>query len=100
MLTKIFSYCLVAALFILPLVLYRKVYFRPVTVLRLTKDGSYASAVLPGYSFKRAFGCGRKVVSVNLGSGYKAFYALLDEDVLSFNSLKIPPKLLSLVQTV
>ena len=83
LLNKIFGWFLVALLFALPLILYRKLYFRYVTAIQIVPElSSLVVPVKPSRAFFAAISCGSASSFVPLGSGYFAFYvAITDDDI-------------------
>lgn len=67
---------IIALFFILPILLYKKLYFKPITALVLSSDGSDPDVVTlkPGKRFFTSFGCGERVGRVHLGNKIYAYY--------------------------
>lgn len=81
LLTKLFGWFLVASLFLFPLILYRKLYFRYVTAIQIDHELSpLVVPVKPSRAFFAAISCGSASSLVPLGSGYFAFYVATTDD--------------------
>lgn len=67
----IFAYLFVLFLFTLPLIIYRKVYLRPISVINLDGELNVTfSSIRPSKAFYREFGGGYPVSSITTKGGY------------------------------
>lgn len=79
--------CLLLFLFLL---VYRKFYFKPLSVLCVSNDTKEVIAVKPSSKWFKSVSCGRSSGFVHLGNGYYAFY-VSDPDSFDifFNSISV-----------
>ena len=80
---KLFGFALVCFLFLIPIIIYKKVYFRSVTAL-YSAPGKQPEvvSVKPTTSWFRSVASGKGSGLVHLGSGYYCFYVDGDLDKL------------------
>lgn len=67
---------IISMFFIVPILVYKKVYFRPITAVVLSSESSHPDVVtiMPGKRFFTSFGCGERVGRVHLGNKIYAYF--------------------------
>lgn len=69
------SFIIVLSLFIVPVILWRKLYFRPLTAVKVTSEGKYiVCSIKPSRSFFKTIVGGHKLGCVKIGFKHVAFF--------------------------
>lgn len=78
------GFCIISALFAIPLILYRKIYFKSVACVIVAVEGDkiryLAAPTLPTVKTFRNFAAGSKYSFVQIAPGLFAFYVHQDDD--------------------
>ncbi len=87
---QFFSYLLTFSLFLVPLILYRTIYFRPISVILVKSDHSGSQLRLYKPRELRSLAAGSRSGYVALGNGFYAFFidCLASDQVIEFNGSK------------